>query len=292
MRSAAVVVIGGGVMGASVAWHLATLGQRDVVVLERGGTPGLGSTGRATGGFRAQFGSEINVRLSLLARDKLRRFAEETGVDPGYVCAGYLWLASDERELGTLRTALEMQRAAGLHEASEVAVDEIPRINRWISLAGVAGGTFCPTDGFIKPLAVLRGYLAAASRLGVRVELGAEVTALRCDGTGRVTTVETTRGPIGAGAVVNAAGPWAAEVAAMAGVSLPVTPLRRQVAATAPCELLPADMPMTIWARRRIPPSGARRTRAAAPAHAGPCRPTVRRQPGGGLDRCGPGDGV
>ncbi|HEX6617346.1 MAG TPA: FAD-dependent oxidoreductase, partial [Gemmatimonadales bacterium] len=248
MRSAAVVVVGGGVMGASVAWHLAALGERDVLVLERGPTPGLGSTGRATGGFRAQFGSEINVRLSLLAREKLRRFREETGLDPGYVCAGYLWLAASEAELGALRAALAVQHAAGLEEAAEVGAAEIAQLNRWISLDRVVGGSYCPTDGFIKPLAILQGYLAAATRLGVRLGQGVEVTALRRDPNGRVITVETTDGPIHAGAVVNAAGPWAAEVAAMAGVQLPVLPLRRQVAATAPCDLLPADMPMTIWA--------------------------------------------
>jgi sarcosine oxidase subunit beta len=248
VRSAAVVVVGGGVMGASVAWHLAALGERDVLVLERGLTPGLGSTGRATGGFRAQFGSEINVRLSLLAREKLLRFGEETGVDPGYVCAGYLWLAGSEAELGALRAALAVQHAAGLDEAVEIGAAEIAQLNRWISLDGVFGASYCPTDGFIKPLAILQGYLAAATRLGVRLEPGIEVTALRRDPNGRVITVETTAGPIRAGAVVNAAGPWAAEVAAMAGVQLPVMPLRRQVAATAPCDLLPADMPMTIWA--------------------------------------------
>jgi sarcosine oxidase subunit beta len=248
MRSAAVVVVGGGVMGASVAWHLAALGERDVLVLERGPTPGLGSTGRATGGFRAQFGSEINVRLSLLAREKLRRFREETGLDPGYVCAGYLWLAASEAELGALRAALAVQHAAGLEEAAEVGAAEIAQLNRWISLDRVIGGSYCPTDGFIKPLAILQGYLAAATRLGVRLEQGVEVTAFHRDPNGRVITVETTDGPIHAGAVVNAAGPWAAEVAAMAGVQLPVMPLRRQVAATAPCDLLPADMPMTIWA--------------------------------------------
>jgi sarcosine oxidase subunit beta len=248
MRSAAVVVVGGGVMGASVAWHLATLGQRDVVVLDRGGTPGLGSTGRATGGFRAQFGSEINVRLSLLAREKLLRFREETGVDPGYLRAGYLWLATDEAELHALRAALGVQHAAGLGEAVEVGADDIGRLNPSISLSGVIGGTFCPSDGFIKPLALLQGYLAAATRLGIRVEQGIEVIAIRRGRADRVTAVQTSSGPIEAGAVVNAAGAWAAEVAAMAGVPLPVVPLRRQVAATAPCDLLPADMPMTIWA--------------------------------------------
>ena len=247
MRSAAVVVIGGGAMGASVAWHLATLGQRDVVVLERGPTPGLGSTGRATGGFRAQFGSEINVRLSLLARDKLLRFREETGVDPGYACAGYLWLATDQAELRALRTALEVQHAAGLGEAVEVEAEDVRQINPSISLEDVVGGTFCPSDGFIKPLAILHGYLTSAARLGVRVEQGIEVTAIRRGRNDRVTAVETSGGTVETGAVVNAAGAWAAEVAAMAAVPLPVVPLRRQVAATAPCDLLPAEMPMTIW---------------------------------------------
>jgi sarcosine oxidase, subunit beta len=90
MRRAAVAVIGGGVIGASLAWHLAARGRRDIVVLDRAAAPGAGSTGRATGGFRAQFGTAVNVRLSLLAREKLLRFGEEIGVDPGYAPVGYL----------------------------------------------------------------------------------------------------------------------------------------------------------------------------------------------------------
>src|SRR5437763_10338745 len=111
-----VIVVGAGVVGASVAWHLARLGVRATLV-ERESAPGLGSTGRATGGFRAQFGTEINVRLSLLSREKLLRFREETGVDPGFAQHGYLWIASTPEQRALLEEAQKVQRAAGLPEA-------------------------------------------------------------------------------------------------------------------------------------------------------------------------------
>src|SRR6266446_4043580 len=164
-----VVVVGAGVIGASVAWHLIRLGVRDVLVLERGATPGEGSTGRATGGFRAQFGTAIDVRLSLLAREKLRRFREEVGVDAGYRPCGYLWLARNAGELSALRAAQRIQHEVGLGEARMVAPEEIAKLNPAASLQGVVGGAFCPTDGFLRPLEVLRGYLDGARRMGARV---------------------------------------------------------------------------------------------------------------------------
>src|SRR5665213_1183413 len=127
--SAGVVVIGGGVIGASVAYHPAVRGVREVVVLDRAAGPGAGSTGRATGGFRVQFASAIEVRLSLLAREKLRRFADETGGDCGYVPAGYLWVAETAAELTALRDALAVQRANGVDDARELGADEIARVN-------------------------------------------------------------------------------------------------------------------------------------------------------------------
>jgi sarcosine oxidase, subunit beta len=248
MTTASVAVIGGGVMGASVACHLAARGWRDVVILERGAAPGQGSTGRATGGFRAQYATAINVRLSLLAREKLRRFEAETGVDPGYAQCGYLWIAGDERELAELRAGQRVQHAEGLHEAVELSPDDVLRSNPALAAEGIVGGVSCPSDGFIRPLRILEGYLAAGARLGVRVAWGTEATgfSLRRDGT--ISEVLTSRGPIGVAAAVNAAGPWAATVAAWAGLELPVTPLRRQAAATEPCDLLPETMPMTIFA--------------------------------------------
>lgn len=237
-----VVIVGGGVIGASVAYHLAASGMGRVIVADRGD----GSTARATGGFRAQFGSEINVRLSLLARDKLLHFAEETGVDPGYRPSGYLFVASTADQLERLREAASVQRAAGFHGARELSAAEVRGANPAISPEGVAGGFFSPIDGFIRPTEIQRGYREASMRLGV-VYLAATVTGLRLQ-SGRIVAALTSQGSIACGTVVNAAGAWAAAVAGLAGVPLEVAPLRRQVAVTSPTDRLPADMPMTIFA--------------------------------------------
>jgi sarcosine oxidase subunit beta len=247
MRSAEVVIIGGGVIGASVAYHLAARGCRDVRVLERGARPGEGSTGRATGGFRAQFATPVNVRLSLVSREKLLAFRDETGVDPGFRQCGYLFIAGNRTELDALRAAQSVQHDCGLTEARGVSAEEILRLNPAVEGGGIAGGVYCPTDGFISPLEILRGYTEAATRLGARFEHGVSVEGLRADGRGRVGEVLTKDGAVSAGCVVNAAGAWAGEVARLAGVRVPVAPLRRQVAITEPCELLPEEMPMTIF---------------------------------------------
>jgi sarcosine oxidase subunit beta len=248
MTGASVAVIGGGVIGASVAYHLAARGWRNVVILDRGEGPGEGSTGRATGGFRAQYATPFNVRLSLLARENLCRFEAETGVDPGYSLAGYLWLAADEAELAQLREGQRVQRAAGLIEAVEVDPAGVARLNPALAGDGIVGGVFCQTDGFIRPLRLLEGYLAAGARLGVRTQWGTEATGFTRGPEDTISAVLTSRGPVGVAAAVNAAGPWAAAVAGWAGVALPATPLRRQAAATTPCDLFPESMPMTIFA--------------------------------------------
>lgn len=247
MRTASLVIIGAGVIGASVAYHLARRGWREILVVDRSHGPGQGSTGKATGGFRAQYATPINVRLSLLSRDKLRCFTEETGGNAGYLPAGYLWLASTASELEVLRAARRVQHQEGLTEAVEVGPEEIARLNPAVALDQVIGGAFCPSDGFIRPLGIVEGYLTAAQKLGVELEWQVEVTGLRRGQGNRITVVETSRGPVSPGAVVNAAGPWAAQVAQWTGLDLPVAPLRRQVAATAPTDLLPDNMPMTIF---------------------------------------------
>jgi len=248
MKHASVVIIGGGIMGASAAYHLAARGWKDVLVVDRAPGPGLGSTGRATGGFRAQFSTTVNVKLSLLAREKLKRFGEEIGVDAGYEQAGYLWLAGSERERGILRDALAVQHAAGATETYEASLDEIATINPAANLEGIVAGFFGPTDGFISPLAILSGYTAAAERLGVRFDWDAEVIKIEHKDE-RITHVATKHHRFATDFVVDAAGPWAGEVATLAGANLPVTPLRRQVGATVPQTVLPANMPMTIWVR-------------------------------------------
>ncbi len=242
-----VVVVGAGVMGASVAWHLAVRGRRDVVVLDRFPAPGLGSTGKATGGLRAQFATPVNIRLSLLAREKLLRFPEEIGVDSGYRPHGYLFVANDAAQMDVLRSIRPLQQSLGV-PVEEVGPEDVRRLNPWVTAEG-PGGSFCPIDGFIRPLNILNGYVEAARRLGVRFEFGAEVTgfAVAKRLPGRITQVETTAGPIAARHVVNAAGAWAGGLGRLAGVEVPVTPLRRQVASTVPTSVLPEEMPMTIF---------------------------------------------
>src|SRR5579871_5485549 len=140
MQTADVVILGAGVIGASMAYHLASRGVRDVIVLDRADAPGQGSTGRATGGFRAQFGTEVNVRLSLLSREKLRAFSEEVGIDSGYRPYGYLFAARNADQLALLRAGLDMQHAAGLAESVEVTPEEMRRLNPALNTDDLIGG--------------------------------------------------------------------------------------------------------------------------------------------------------
>jgi sarcosine oxidase subunit beta len=238
-----VVIVGAGVIGTSIAYHLAARGVRDVVVLDRGNQPGAGSTPRATGGFRAQFTTAADIALSLLSREKLIRFSDEIGVDSGYRPYGYLFIARSEQAMAQLRTANELQHANGLPEARVIDAEEVRRINSAIVDDAIVGGTFCPTDGFIRAMKILGGYFATAQRLGVRFEFDVTVRGMRVEGD-RIAALETSRGDVHADVFINAAGAWAGTL----GGDIPVSPLRRQVAATIETDVLSDTMPMTVWA--------------------------------------------
>ena len=243
---ATVVIVGAGVVGASIAFHLARRGLRDILVIDRERAPGLGSTSRATGGFRAQFSTEINIRLSLLSREKLRLFREETGVDSGYDPRGYLFLARTPEELSELAALQRLQIATGLTEVRAVSREEAVELSPAIRPEIIVGGSFCPTDGFIRPLEILKGYVAASERSGVRFQYDTELTGFRTSSS-RIEAVQTSSGEVAAGIVVNAAGAWAAEAGRMLGLPLPVRPLRRQVASTADTTVISPSTPMTIF---------------------------------------------
>jgi glycine/D-amino acid oxidase-like deaminating enzyme len=236
-----VLIIGGGVTGASIAHHLALHGITQVVVIDRAPALGGGSTPRATGGFRAQFETAVNVRLSMLSREKLLRFEEETGIDPGFAQYGYLFLARSPQVLDCLRDAVGVQHACGATESRVIDAEEARRINPAIHDATIVGGTFSPADGFIRAMQILRGYVESAQRRGVRFVFGAEQREFirACD---QIAVVKTSAGDFAPRIVVNAAGAWAAEISSVA-----VTPVERHVVSTVETRALDGSMPMTIW---------------------------------------------
>jgi sarcosine oxidase subunit beta len=236
-QTAEVVIIGAGPIGVSTAWHLAAAGVKDVLVLDRAGDFGGGSAPLATGGFRTQFSSEINIRISLLSREKLRHFRDEVGADSGYDPKGYLFLARTTEALDDLAAANRLQQSLGVTEARLISPAEARELSPIIGDDEIVGGAFCPTDGFIRAMKIVRGYGEEAARRGVRFAFDTAVLSI---GEGEVRTARET---ISAGTIVNAAGAWSATL----GIDVPVTPLRRQVAPTVPTDILPEATPMTIW---------------------------------------------
>ncbi len=244
-KTADVVIIGGGIVGSSIAYYLSEAGCSNVIVLEREAQQGLGSTGRATGGVRAQFSTSINIRMSLYSIEFFSHFEEATGSKSGYQPNGYLFLATNEHHLDYLKQARERQREAGLETVELVSPEEIVAMIPHLRTDDILGGSYCPTDGLIEPLSVMRGFTERARERGVQVWLETEVTGIETE-RGEVKGVATTRGHISTRAVVNASGAWAAQVARLAGVEIPVVPLRRQLAAARLPNELPARLPMVI----------------------------------------------
>jgi sarcosine oxidase, subunit beta len=244
-ETADVVIIGGGIVGASIAYHLVEAGCRDVLIVERERAQGLGSSGRGAGGVRAQFATPINIQMSLYSIDFFARFEETVGQRSGYRPDGYMFVATSPQHLDYLRANRERQTALGLRNVELLTAEDIRAVVPQLRTTDVVGGSFCQTDGFIEPLSVLRGFTLRACERGARVWLDAEVTGIETE-RGEVTGIETGRGRVATRVVVNATGAWAADVARLAGVSLPVVPLRRQLVITAPFDALPSPLPMVI----------------------------------------------
>lgn len=251
-ETADVVIIGGGIIGSSVAYHLAAAGCTNVLVIEREAHQGKGSTGKSMGGVRAQFSTPVNIQMSLYSINFFGQFDEVVGHPADYRAHGYLFCATGERHLEYLKTNRELQMEFGLKNVELVSTEDISRFVPQLRIDDVIGGTFCPTDGFVDPHSVMMGFMIKARERGVRLWLGAQVTGIEVEPAGagvarrRITGVRTSRGRVSTAVVVNAAGPWAAEVARLTGVALPVEPLRRQLVPTEPFAQLPKRFPMVI----------------------------------------------
>jgi sarcosine oxidase, subunit beta len=245
MPSADVVIVGGGIVGSSIAYHLTSAGCRNVLVLERESATGKGSTGKSMGGVRAQFSTPVNIQMSLYSIPFYSTFDERLGFPCDYRPQGYLFCATSERHMAYLRTNYEKQVAMGLQNVRLVEGSEICGMFPLLRGDDIVGGSFCSTDGFVDPYSAMNGLMAWATDHGATLRKNTTVTAVTRDAHG-IAGVETNAGPIATRKIVDCAGAWAADVAKLAGVNLPVEPLRRMLVPSEPFDQFPHTAPMII----------------------------------------------
>ena len=243
-KTADFVVVGGGVMGASIAYHLAERGARDIVLIEKEAFLGTGATGRCAGGVRYQFATEINVRLSQESLPVLEQFEEEFHQVIDFQRYGYLFLLTRESDITTFQHNIGIQHNLGVG-TEWLDGDEIRHRLPVMRLDDVLAGTYNGDEGTVDPNGVVMGYINAAKGLGALTHTDVTVTGINVVNK-RITSIETDQGTITTPVVVNAAGPWAAIIGQMAGVPIPITPVRRQWLTTTPLPEISNDFPFVI----------------------------------------------
>lgn len=235
-----VAIVGGGVIGWSGAYHiLSQQPNASVVVLERNPTFAMGSTGRAAGGVRAQFGSPINIQLSLYSISAFERFEQVIGVDIAFRQFGYLLVASNETTQNDMEAAVRLQAELGV-DVALLGRDQVADIAPYIRSDDLLAGAFSPRDGYLDPHAVCAGYHRAARQLGAQAWNSVEVSG------GHATYVETSEGSLSVGRVVLATGHWSRDVARSFGIDLDVAPVKHQLALTSAAPALPEALPMVV----------------------------------------------
>jgi sarcosine oxidase subunit beta len=245
MQTAEVVIIGGGIVGSSIAYHLAAAGCKDVLVIERESAQGKGSTGKSMGGVRAQFSTPVNIQMSLYSIPFYASFDERLENPCDYRPQGYLFCATSDKHMAYLRANYEKQVAMGLKDVRMITGEEIRGRFPQLRADDIVGGSFCSSDGFVDPYSAMIGFMTWASDHGATLWKNACVTGISTDAKG-ISGIETTRGAVSTRKVVNAAGAWAAGIAKMVGIDLPVEPLRRMLVPTEPFDQFPHSAPMII----------------------------------------------
>lgn len=242
-KTADVVIIGGGIVGLSIAYYLALKKAGRIVLFEKGQL-GEGSTSRCVGGIRTQFSTEINIRFSLESLKTFEEFEAEFGIDPEFRRIGYLFLGTSEWEIEVFKENIKLQKKFG-NPVEFLNSDEIGSRWPYLRMDDVLGGTFCAWDGYAGPNEILSGFARGAKRGGVRIHEGTEVIGISLAG-GKIQSVKTKNEEIFTPVVVNAGGPYAASIGEMVGAKIPVKPLRRQIFITASFHLADPPIPLTI----------------------------------------------
>jgi sarcosine oxidase subunit beta len=244
MQTVDVAIIGGGIVGSSIAYHLVAAGCKSVLVLERESAQGKGSTGKSMGGVRAQFSTPVNIQMSLYSIPFYASFEERLGYPCDYRPQGYLFCATSDNHMAYLRANYEKQIAIGLKNVRLLPGGEIRSLFPQLRADDIVGGSFCSTDGFVDPYSAMIGFMTWASDHGAVLWKNATVTGIsRSNGCFEVTT---TRDTVSARTVVNCAGAWSAAIAKMLGIELPVEPLRRMLVPTEPFDQFPHTAPMIV----------------------------------------------
>ncbi|GAA1084569.1 NAD(P)/FAD-dependent oxidoreductase [Streptomyces javensis] len=241
--SADVVIVGGGVMGASTAFHLAEAGVTNIVVVERGEL-GRGSSGKPIGGVRAQFSDPLNIELGSRSLRAYREFRHRPGADIRLDSVGYLFLLDSAQQTSDFEAAVQLQNSLGV-PSRMIAPDEAQHLCPYLSTDGLVAAAYSPADGHARPGLVVQGYARAAAGAGVTIATHTAVSGLGTAGD-RVVAVHTSHGRIACSTVICAAGAWSARIGEMAGVDLPVRPVKRQLAFTTPISPPAPRIPFTI----------------------------------------------
>jgi sarcosine oxidase, subunit beta len=246
MQTADVVIVGGGIVGSSIAYHLTARGCHNVLVIERESALGKGSTGKSMGGVRAQFSTPVSIQMSLYSIPFYAEFEERLGFPCDYRPQGYLFCATSEKQMAYLRTNYTQQVKMGLKDVKLMHGEEIASMFPQLRADDIVGGSFCSTDGFVDPYSVMTGFMTWATDHGATLWKN---TAGQLPSHAMQTALHRSRpraARIATRKFVNCAGAWAAEVAALAGVDLPVQPLRRMLVPSEPFDEFPHTAPMIV----------------------------------------------
>ena len=243
-KTASVLIIGGGVMGASTAYHLASRGLKDVLLIEREPFFGTGATGRCAGGIRYQFNTGVNIRLSNASLPMIDAFEEETGQSALVHKCGYIFVLTCEKDVEVFQKSVELQHSLGVN-TEWLDGDEIQRIADPCLFPDALAGTFNADEGLADPNSIVMGYINTAQKQGVTCITDCCATEIVLK-SNKISKVKTSSGEIHTECVVNTCGPWSAALGKTIGLEIPVSPLRRQWFVTDSLLALPAEFPFVI----------------------------------------------